>query len=204
MGDRENANMNVLTTGEARTRAQRLTTAANELLSLAQELDPEHTHPPQPLFDRPDGRSLGDRPTLEHVARHMYHQRRRRREFFGAKLFGEPAWDLLLDLYIAAREDKRVSVTSACIAADVPSTTALRWIGVLEKEGLVIRENDVADARRIFIRLTDDGSARMAQFLSGVLLRFGMMTGATSRRRPRSAAGASLLHQIFTRFSGGR
>ena len=39
------------------------------------------------------------------------------------ELFGEPAWDILLDLYIANVENKPVSVSSACIGSAAPPTT---------------------------------------------------------------------------------
>ena len=79
-------------------------------------------------------------------------------------LFGEPAWDILLDLFAAAVHNKRVAVTSACIGAAVPSTTALRWIKVLEDKGLILREDDTADARRTFVRLSPQGYALMLRY----------------------------------------
>jgi hypothetical protein len=99
------------------------------------------------------------------LARNVYNHRRLRAKVFDdPDLFGEPAWDLLLDLFVAAREGKRLPVTSACIGASVPTTTALRWIAMLESRGLVVRENDANDARRIFVRLTPEADARMADY----------------------------------------
>jgi DNA-binding MarR family transcriptional regulator len=72
------------------------------------------------------------------------------------ELFGEPAWDILLDLYVWHGR-KRVSIGSACIASNMPQTTALRWITALEAEGLVSRSADQKDGRRIFLALTDRG-----------------------------------------------
>lgn len=48
-----------------------------------------------------------------------------------ADLFGEPAWDMIVDLFIAAEENKTVSVSSLCIDASVPMTTVLRWNNIL-------------------------------------------------------------------------
>lgn len=91
--------------------------------------------------------------------------RRRRHKALPADLFGEPTWDILLDLYIAAREDRRVPTTSACIGAHVPPTTALRWLRILEARGLVEREDDGRDGRRTFVCLTFRGLAAMDQTL---------------------------------------
>lgn len=99
------------------------------------------------------------------LARKAYALRRKRAALFGnPDLFGEPAWDILLDLYIAAGEGKPVSVSSACIGSAAPPTTGLRWLGVLADEGLVVREADAEDHRRVLVRLTSAGHAAMDKF----------------------------------------
>ena len=99
------------------------------------------------------------------LAREFYAGRRRRSRYLSVDLFGEPTWDILLDLYVAARENRRVPTTSACIGAHVPPTTALRWLRILEMRGLVDREDDGRDGRRTFVRLTERGHAVMEGFL---------------------------------------
>lgn len=111
------------------------------------------------------------RPARNHLAlaRKAYALRRKRVSLFGnPDLFGEPAWDILLDLYIAAGEGKPVSVSSACIGSAAPATTGLRWLGVLADEGLVVRENDAEDHRRVLVRLTPSGAAAMDKFFDAV------------------------------------
>lgn len=99
------------------------------------------------------------------AARRVYAMRRKRAAIFGnPDLFGEPAWDILLDLYIAHAEGKQVSVSSACIGSAAPPTTGLRWLGVLADEGLVVREADAGDNRRVLVRLTPAGQAAMDRF----------------------------------------
>jgi hypothetical protein len=103
------------------------------------------------------------------LARQAYALRRKRAAIFGnPELFGEPAWDILLDLYIAHAEAKPVSVSSACIGSAAPPTTGLRWLGVLADEGLVVRENDPEDHRRVLVRLTRKGITAMERFFDGV------------------------------------
>ncbi|WP_066528250.1 hypothetical protein [Erythrobacter sp. CCH5-A1] len=103
------------------------------------------------------------------LARKAYALRRKRASLFGnPDLFGEPAWDILLDLYIAAGEGKNVSVSSACIGSAAPATTGLRWLGVLADEGLILRENDAEDHRRVLVRLTPSGLAAMDKFFDAV------------------------------------
>jgi predicted transcriptional regulator len=99
------------------------------------------------------------------LARAIYAGRRRRERFLAADLFGEPTWDILLDLFIAAGEGRRVPTTSACIGANVPPTTALRWLRILETRGLVEREDDGRDGRRTFVCLTARGTAAMSDLM---------------------------------------
>jgi predicted transcriptional regulator len=106
-------------------------------------------------------------------ARIYYAERRRREKHLPGKLFGEPAWDILLDLFICAGEGKPVFVSSACLAANVPQTTALRRIQILEEHGLVEREGDSGDNRRTIVRLTPEGHAAMASFFDGSVVRLG-------------------------------
>lgn len=101
------------------------------------------------------------------MARRIYAIRRGRDAIFGnAQLFGEPAWDIMLDLYAALVENKRVSVSSACIGSAAPPTTGLRWLGVLADEGLVLREPDPDDQRRILVRLTERGARAMDEYFA--------------------------------------
>ena len=102
-------------------------------------------------------------------AREAYATRRKRGAIFGnAELFGEPAWDILLDLYIAHVEKKSVSVSSACIGSAAPPTTGLRWLGVLTENGLILREHDPEDQRRVLVRLTEQGLAAMDEYFASL------------------------------------
>ena len=99
--------------------------------------------------------------------------RRLRNQFFGTELFADPAWDMLLDLFAASLEKRRVSVSSLCIAAAVPPTTALRWIGTMHEAGLFGREADPGDRRRAYIVLSDKALQGMRAYV-GALRRAGL------------------------------
>lgn len=93
-------------------------------------------------------------------------QRRLRDRYFTGDLFADPAWDILLDLTAARAEHRRVSVTSLCIAAAVPPTTALRWVTHMTEAGLLVREQDAQDRRRIFITLSERVADAMARYFA--------------------------------------
>jgi MarR family transcriptional regulator, temperature-dependent positive regulator of motility len=81
-----------------------------------------------------------------------------------ATLFGEPAWDILLDLVIAHVDHVSVSVGSACVAASVPMTTALRYLDRLQQAGLIVEQRG-HDRRRRYVRLSEAGLAFMRKLL---------------------------------------
>lgn len=82
--------------------------------------------------------------------------RRLRARHLPALSLGEPAWDILLDLAVAQYWRRETSVTSLCIAADVPSTTALRWINSMTREGLIVRRPCQRDGRRSFLAIAPE------------------------------------------------
>lgn len=90
--------------------------------------------------------------------RDLLRARRIRADFLPGDLFADPAWDMLLDLLAARLDNGRVSVSSLCIAAAVPPTTALRWIRTLTDKGLVQRQADSQDGRRVFIALAQEAA----------------------------------------------
>jgi len=103
------------------------------------------------------------------VARALYTLRRRRDDATAVKgLFGEPAWDILLDLFIANERGSQLQVSSVCIEAGVPSTTILRWIARLERENMIYRVADSGDMRRRYVRLTDHGLETMRRILTAM------------------------------------
>ena len=103
------------------------------------------------------------------VIRGIIRARRLRNQFFGAGLFADPAWDILLDLMGARIEGRSVAVSSLCIAAAVPATTALRWIKQLTELGLLRRVADPLDGRRVFIELTEDAVDTLQSYFAALV-----------------------------------
>lgn len=106
--------------------------------------------------------------TAQRVRAHI-RGRRLRERFFEPGLFADPAWDILLDLAASGLEQRKVSVSSLCIAASVPTTTALRTIKMMVDRGLLVRRDDPSDARRTFIDLSPQTAKAMDGCLEAVL-----------------------------------
>ncbi|QGN53193.1 winged helix DNA-binding protein [Novosphingobium sp. Gsoil 351] len=102
------------------------------------------------------------------LARSLHHERARRANFLPPELFGEPGWDILLDLAFAAQANEPRSIKSACLSSHVPEATALRYIDLLIRLGLVERTADKIDRRRKFVRLTELGERNMRDYLASM------------------------------------
>ena len=100
-------------------------------------------------------------PDLVDVARALYRIGGERERVLPPGLAREAGWNILLDLYIKESEGKPVSITSACIASKGSMTNALRWIGVLQSQTLILREDDRTDRRRSFLRLSICGKCEI-------------------------------------------
>ena len=142
---------------------------ASKLLKLADSIDQDwdggavaSSKGPSAELNRIE-RRLAD---LAWTANVTYLRRRKRREFLPVHLLGEPAWDMLLDLFIQYAGGAKVSTSSLCIASHAPASTALRHIAALEAAGLVQRSDCESDGRVSFVSLTEAGRLAMGRCLS--------------------------------------
>lgn len=109
-------------------------------------------------------------PTLEEAdllrayAAHLKDARRFRRDIFGEDMFGEPAWEMLLSLYVVDKDVRRLSVGQLTRAGHAPQTTNLRWINFLEEQELVRRTKTIHDHRVALVELTHHGRNLMDRY----------------------------------------
>ena len=134
--------------------AQKLRNIACQLIELAET---EST-----FVDATDSR------LIYRAAKREYDARRKRIEHFPAHYFGEPAWDMMLDLLIHHETKRTVTIGDACLASAAPNTTALRWQSKLEQDNLISRKPSRRDGRTVTLSLTSKGlSAMRGCLLSG-------------------------------------
>lgn len=105
-------------------------------------------------------------PALLARAKRAYARTTKRRQLLGDKLFFNPAWNILLDLFISENDGKRVSVTAVCIGSQSSTGTALRYAAMLVDAGLVGRLADATDGRRSYMHLTEVGWRLMQELLT--------------------------------------
>lgn len=101
--------------------------------------------------------------SLVNAAAEISRMRRQREKCVPTSLLGEPAWDILLAMFID--QDADLTVTSVCHAGNVPQTTGLRWVSHLESKGYIYRRPATGDKRSSYLTLTQEGRAMMEQVL---------------------------------------
>lgn len=111
-------------------------------------------------------RQTGSRETLDGIGS-LLNWMELRDQHFGS-LFCDPAWNIMLELYQAKVEGTSVSIKRACIAARVPATTALRRLTELETAGMVEKQADGSDKRRLLVELTPTAYDRMGECLKSL------------------------------------
>ena len=111
---------------------------------------------------------VGEDPPMVSVesVRALIRTRRLRDRYFDAELFADPAWDMMLDLLEGELSHRRVAVSSLCVGAAVPPTTALRWIKTLVEKGMFVRRNDPLDGRRVYVELSPGASLALRRYFN--------------------------------------
>jgi len=100
------------------------------------------------------------------IARAILEDRRRRCRLFNPGMFGEPGWELLLNLYVNDQEGPRLTIGKLIQSAGTAQSTSLRWLDYLEDQGLISREQHPTDARTAFVALTDKARESLTSYLS--------------------------------------
>jgi hypothetical protein len=146
----------------------RLRQLSDEVSRIAATLARLSTGPAQPSRPTAPVKDAEVPPVSGETVRAVIRARRLRSRHFPDDLFADPAWDMLLDLLQAEIAQLRVPVSSLCIAAAVPATTALRWLKSMTEQGLFVRRADPHDGRRVFVELSPQASVAMRRYFSEV------------------------------------
>jgi hypothetical protein len=156
--------------------AAELRAIASRLMHLAE--DQENV-----LGDAGECETLFDDEFLSRLAQEEFELRRSRHCFLDDDLFGEPAWDILLELFIAKAGGKETMVKNCWLASGVPRSTALRYLAELEERSLVYKYGSETDGRVSCYMLTLSGEAQVRQALrhyAAIRLRREPRTGSNS------------------------
>lgn len=112
----------------------------------------------------PAAKGTSGRP-LDVVAEGLLQQRHARSRYLPPSLFHEPAWEILLSLFVAHHRGKTLNVKHLVEQVDAPVTTSQRWIDTLAHMKLIQRFTDVNDRRRIELSLSDTALSAVERYL---------------------------------------
>jgi Fic family protein len=112
------------------------------------------------ISERPDGQT-----DYVDLVERIYRSRRDRERVFDDRIFADPAWDLLLDLFVRSERNEQVSISSACHAASVPEATALRYLKALTEKAYIERISHPNDKRSTTLKMTPLGRSLMIEWL---------------------------------------
>lgn len=102
---------------------------------------------------------------LKACARRLYEERKGRVSHFGLQMFGEPAWEMLLILYLEEGGERKAQARLVEISG-ASRSTGQRWIDYLVRKDFARREEHPTDKRRNFISLSDKGRRLLELYLS--------------------------------------
>lgn len=148
-------------------RAAQFRSMAREIMALADEAEAEAM---TLIGSSPEGQVVSINPNirardrLSAAAKNQYRSRRLRERSFDGKMFGEPAWDMLLELFAAELNGERISTSNLILSSAAPSSTALRWLKYLERLGLVSKIASHVDGRVQYQRMTSAGMDSMTKY----------------------------------------
>jgi len=85
--------------------------------------------------------------------------------FLPQDLLVDPAWDMMIDLFIAAATGERLHVKDLILMSGESAASAMRRINRLQEAALLARDPDPTDHRRVHVGLTARGQSAMTAML---------------------------------------
>lgn len=137
---------------------------ATTLLEMADALEAEPSAPLLAVQHR-DHILEARQADLTLQARQIRRRRELRRNHVDKDLIGEPAWEMLLDLYLAKADSKPMTVSSVCNRSQVAESTARRYLDLLRHKGLVDVFPFCTDQQDAPIKLSSKGSDTISRYL---------------------------------------
>ncbi|MFC0202824.1 MarR family transcriptional regulator [Novosphingobium soli] len=109
-------------------------------------------------------RTLEERLLVE-GARQLLQARKKIASLAPKGLFRDPAWDMMLELFISGEEGGILYVKQIMIASGESTAAAMRRIDRLHEADFIERIQDPLDHRRVIVRLTERGRQAMVTML---------------------------------------
>lgn len=112
------------------------------------------------------------------MARLAFDLRRERDASFPDRYFADHGWDILLELYQANLIGRKLQYSLVGYDANIPITTALRYLDLFMQDGLVYREDDTSDNRQSYVILTPKARNLFEELFQRFQDKFARQSGA--------------------------
>ncbi len=106
--------------------------------------------------------------TFAGYAQAMLKSRNQLHKFLPARYFTDPAFDMLLDLFVATETRQTRSFKVTALASRVPPATAARYVEMMVKDGMILREADQQDGRRTLLSLSESAMTALCEWFSAI------------------------------------
>lgn len=123
-----------------------------------------------------DAESLPDEPAQKHsdltsvyFAAHIAEQNKLRSEYFKALQFGDPVWDILLDIYVAENADRPTTLEAIADRQEMPQALCNRYIQYLVEREAVFENRNQYTASKFGFLASDKTKQEIAAWLSNCL-----------------------------------
>ncbi|MDO6416148.1 hypothetical protein Q4F19_17310 [Sphingomonas sp. BIUV-7] len=113
---------------------------------------------------------------LASVATILIEEDRNRARLYEAGNISNPAWTMLLGLFVSGERGETTMVSTACIASGASLATAHRHLRRLESLGLVSVARDKNDRRRAYVSLTPGANGAIKGHLMHLQARLTTLT----------------------------
>ena len=105
----------------------------------------------------------GSRNYIEYAKISLRNLRYRNSHFTPANIFGDPAWEIILEAYIASKEDGSVQLADLAAGLRKPISIVARLVNIMEGEGHLEQRRSLSGD--IHLRLTTDSILWCEKFL---------------------------------------
>jgi len=102
------------------------------------------------------------------VVSRVIRARRARTGIFRPGLFSDPAWDILLVLFLAKTREQTITVAELADAVCTTTSTAFRWMDALARDGLLWRNPDSKKTGKDRVALSHRGTTAIYQWLEAM------------------------------------
>ncbi|MEP3227086.1 MAG: hypothetical protein ABJO01_14000 [Parasphingorhabdus sp.] len=104
---------------------------------------------------------------VERAKNYLAMQRQQNLFFENDGIFGDPAWELLLGIFIATESDQCVMKSELLVDLSTTPAIASRWIDIFSDNDYIV---ECEQQGKVGIRMTDSARAECAAYLDAVLL----------------------------------